>query len=96
MGRGGVSPKIIIICLVRPRIAFTQVFLTLEQPLLLEFKTDKNRGYYFIIIFTLFSAIIIPTRPGLASALGLAKLEYGQIVRVSVEEEQSSVLMCNM
>ena len=47
------SPKGIIICLVRPRIVYTQLFLTLGQPLLLKFKQDKN-GYFIIILLLLF------------------------------------------
>ena len=51
----------------RPRIVYTQMFMTLGQLLRGEFKPDKKNGYFIILL--LFSAIIVPT---LGLALGLA------------------------
>ena len=53
----------------RPRIVYTQIFMTLEQPLLGEFKSDT---VIIIIRYYLFSAIKILT-PCLALVVGYMK-----------------------
>ena len=39
--------------LVRPKVVYTRVFMTLGQPLLVEFKQDKKTRLLFIILFYL-------------------------------------------
>ena len=53
----------------RPRIVYTQTFMTLGQPLRVEFKPDKKTVIFLFYYLLLFSVIIVPT---LGLALGLA------------------------
>ena len=57
----------------RPRIVYTQILMTLGQPLLGEFKQDKTKWIFYL--FILFRVIIVPTL-GLALGLAIQSREY--------------------